>query len=148
MDGQKREAMMKMTMTVIMMTTTTSTTARPTTRILFGDFALQLELSRCLFDFACSNKGHRRNGSLQSKRLYPLAFRLPLHPSQSYLWFIVMGPQHWGTQIPRLRLVKFLLFLRLVLLLIYSHSDSHIHPTPSSQRRSPVPAAVDKSTRI
>ena len=39
----------------------------------------------------------------------------------------------------------FLLFLRLVLLLIYSHSGSGVHPTPSSQRRSPVPAAVDKA---
>ena len=136
-----------MTTTMIVMTTTTSMTARPTARILLGNHALQLELSCCLPVLVCSDKGYRRNRDLHSTRPYPFAFQVPLHPSQSYLLSVLMGPRHWRTPVPRLRLVRFLLFLRLVLLLIYSHSDSHfhVHPTPSSQRRSPVPAAVDKA---
>ena len=137
--------MMNTMTTMIMMTTTTLTTARATTRILFGSRLLWLDLACCLFRLVCSDKECRRNGDLHSRKPYSFAFRVPLRPSQSYLWSIVMGPQHWRTQIPRLRLVRFLLFLRLVLLLIYSRSESHVHPTPSSERRSHVPAAVDKA---
>ena len=56
-----------------------------------------------------------------------------------------MGSRHWRIPIPWLCLVRFLTFLHLVLLLMYSHSASHAHPAPSSQRRSPVPAIVDNA---
>ena len=56
-----------------------------------------------------------------------------------------MGSRHWRIPIPWLCVVRFLTFLHLVLLLMYSHSASHAHPAPSSQRRSPVPAIVDNA---
>ena len=128
-----------------MMTTTTLTTAKATTRILFGSRLLWLDLACCLFRLVCSDKDCRRKGDLHSTRPYPLSFWVHLQPSQSYLSFAQMGPQHWRIPIAWLRLVRFLSFLHLVLLLMYSHSASHAHSTPSSQRRSPVPAVVNKA---
>ena len=131
---------------MVVMTTTTSMTARPTARILFGNRILQLELSCCLFVLVCSNKGYRRNGDLHSKRPYPFAFRVPLHSSQSYLPFVHCDvPSTLEDPNPTVTSGQFLVFLGPVLLLMYSHSDSHVHPIPSSQRRSLVPAVVDKA---
>ena len=88
------------------------------------------------------------------KRKFPLKKNLPtcfLAPSasgQSYLTFGLTGPQDVNIGEPQSRGYVWsdpIFFLRLVLFLIYSHSDSHDYLIPSFQRRLFVLAVIDKA---